>query len=285
MRNIIRADLYRIFRGRGVYIILAVVTAFQILQIASSGRGQIGVSFEDHSAENENNYYETIITPEGNQIMVYSPPEVIMTGRAAPFKVAEMSDNIIFFLLPFLVIVAAADFSRGMVKNTIAGGTSRTKYYASKLILSGLICIALFLVYIIVPIIGGTIINGFGGSFDLEFLGELIKVYLPQLFLIFAYACIGMFITFTLKSKAALISIYLACTFVPSLLIFITGSFNDRIYNLANYLIPANIQSFGYPEGMMPVDADLTRALILGGLYILTCTIGGILLFRKAEIK
>jgi len=274
MRNIIRADLYRIFRGKGVYIATAVFLVFIITIIATNGMGTIGVDIHVFQNPDElDDYAEGLTVRE----------EVKMTGKIAPIILADGTSDIIYFILPFIVIIAAADFSKGTAKNLISAGESRLKYYIAKLILIGFACIVTVVTFVVLSILITTLMNGFGGSFDMEFVKEVAKIYLPQLYLIFAYSCIGLFVVFTLKSTASLISIYVAFAIVPTILIMIAQDINERVVDLMKYDLVFNMKTYAYPDGAFP--PDLTRTLILGGVFILVCTVGGFLLFRKAELK
>jgi len=200
------------------------------------------------------------------------------TGKAMPFYMSDLTQLIIYVLLSIIVIITAADFSRrgGASRNTIAGGTGRTQYYLSKLILTSLFCIALLLIHTILPMIIATIVNGFGESFRQRYFAGLLEVYLPQLYLMLAYGCVGTFIIIVFKNKAVLVSVYLAFLLIPLFA-------NIYYLDLIKYDMQFNMMAYSYNYYQIPPDSF--RTLLLGGVYILACTIGGILLFRKAEIK
>ena len=280
MRNIIRADLYRIFKGKGVYVAIATFIAYLILLVGSSGMGTIGV---DVSSIQNPDDVTMVEVADGVEVAIRDFTPTKVTGRIAPKALADGVSDLIYFFLPFIVIIVAADFSTGTVKNLLAGGLSRTKYFMSKMILIGIICVIIVLMFLIFSIGISTIINGFGGSFDSELLKEIAKIYLPQTYLLFAYACIGLFLAFTFRSKAALISIYLAFSLVPTIIIFILQTANEKFVELIQYDLVFNIKTFAFPDGAYP--PDLTRAAIMGAIFILGCAIGGMLLFKKAEIK
>lgn len=273
MFNIIRADLYRIFKGKAVWIAIAVFLFTVALQVVSEGTGTIGIDVTRIQYSDEEEILVDNWWAEG----------FVLTGKNAPLVMADGSSDIIYFLLPFIVIIAAADFSNGTVKNLLSSGLSRSRYFMSKLILVGAVCVLLVLTYVLTAIVTGSIVNGLGGDINLEYMRKIAEVYIPQLYLIFAYACIGLFLAFVLKSKSALISVYIAYSLVPILAIMMLGDINESFYNLMDYEIVLVTKSFAYPDGAFP--PDLPRALIIGAVYILGCTAGSLLLFRKSEIK
>jgi ABC-2 type transport system permease protein len=268
MFNIMKADLYRIFRGKGIYITLAFVIFITALMVLSNGNIQVmTINTEPETITIGGEVYDLTMSP---------------TGRIAPFQMASSTDILVWFMLPFIVFIAASDFSQGAVKNLLAGGSSRMKYYIAKLILSAVICMVLTLFFIVLSILFGTMTNGFGGRFDAGYVGEVLKVYLPQTFLLFAYTCIGIFLAFTFKKVAVLNTVYIAFAFVPSLTILILSDFSEKFIKLSEYDLYINIKACAN-AGL--VDVDYTKLMILGSAYILTTTIGGMLLFRKSEIK
>jgi ABC-2 type transport system permease protein len=263
MRNIIKADLYRIFRGMGVYIAFTVLLIVIIAQVAEAGI--IGIA----------------IGP------VY---DGYMTGRNAPILIASYSDNLVYFLLAFIVFITSADFKNGAVKNLLSCGVSRTKYYFAKLVLVAVVSAVLMLFFFVTAIVTATIFNGFGESVDAEYFITIAEIYLPQLYLLFAFGCVGTFLIFTIKNTAALNTIYIAFTIVPMMVLSMASTVDrtlidyDLIFNMKWFAIDKVYPIVGI-ESLNPPATNLPRALILGGAWILTSTVGGILLFKKAEIK
>jgi len=209
--------------------------------------------------------------------------EVVLTGFTAPFEMMLNSDSTLFFLLSFMVIVAAFDFSAGTVKNVLASGTSRAKLYISKLALSLLLCFILSLLAITVSTASATIIRGFGGIFDFAFIGSVARAFGAQLLILFAITCVGMFFVFTTKNVVAFIGLYLAFGLIPQFLLAFIVSFNDNLTFLFNFDLwgsavrSVNIDLMILPEAVM---------LILSGVVcIFFSTIGGILLFKRSEVK
>lgn len=281
MLNIIKADIYRIFKGKGVYITFVIFLTLILLQVLSNASANVGVNINSIQKPDE---YTTIISDDGSEVYIYGVPErEIITGKIAPFVMAETSDNLIYFMLPFIVFIAAADFSNGTVKNLLWGGVPRIRYFLSKLILTAAVCLILSVINIAVPIITATIMNGFGGNFNLQFITDVLEVYLPQTYLLFAFSCAGVFIIFAAKKTAILNTIYIALSVVPILLVLILSEFNDWFLKLMDYDIVSNMKMFAYPDGTIP--PDLNRAVLIGAVFIAVSVIGGILAFRKSEIK
>ena len=277
MKSIIRADIYRIVRGKGLYITLAVFLAVIVLQVASGANMNTGISYST---------VETLSTIEDLESLesldpadLFNPP----TGVEAPFRAMGESHNILYFMMPLIIFIVAADFNSGAAKNTLACGVSRAKYYCSKLILSCACCALLLVAYIIISTLAATAINGFGGVFDGEYTLNVLKIFLPQLWLCLAGIFVGNFFAFVFRRSSAFIGIYIAFLLIPSVLIFILSFISDIFEKLYDFELTMSIgvmtQISSMPTG------DIARTMAVGAGYIAAAAIGGFLIFRKADIK
>lgn len=262
MLNMIKADLYRIFHGKGIYITIGLLIIIWALQILPETFGTIGMNIEDL------NEVETVTQ---------------LTGMNTPLKVMESTDNYLYFLLALIVFVAATDFSSGTAKNALSNGMSRVKYYFSKLILSSIFCVVLVLVSIIVPTFFVTLKSGFGGSIDSEYIFQLLKAVALQLFMFLSVTSVGVFLAFTTKRTVAVNGFYIAFCLVPMLIIVILMNVSDKFMKLLKYDVVMNIRSIAHIDVM--TQNDVTRVLIIGSVYLLLSTMVGLLIFRKGDIK
>jgi len=253
-----KADLYRIFRGKAFYITLLLFLAFILLQVVTGYTESLIPTMQDR-----NN------TP--------------ITGATAPFEMMNNSDTTLFFLLSFIVTVAAFDFSAGTVKNVLASGTERAQYYLAKLVLSLIFCFLISFVMVTLSSAMATMIRGFGGEFDTAFIGRVSRAFGAQLIVLFAVTCVGVFFVFVAKNVAATIALFLAFGLLPQLIIAFVASFNENLTFLFNFDL------WGNAVRLVNVDlmkaSDIVLALLSGTFYIAVSTIGGIMLFEKSEVK
>ena len=263
MRNIIKADLYRIFQSKGVYITLAI-----FLVLIYTPFGTITIEESD---------------PDAPQITVEETDSVLRfpTGREAPREFAGTSDNVVYFMLPFICSVIAADFSSGAIKNHLAGGVSRRRYFAAKLLILAGICTTLFFTRLVVATLVSTAVMGFDGSFDREFLLETAGIYLPQFLLCLAFVYLGAFIIFAFRKTSTLNALYLCTALLPGTFLLIFSLISDRFKPLFYADLIFNINTFAV-GGAPP---NLPRSLIVAVTYIIACIWGGYAIFKKAEIK
>jgi len=240
MTNILKADFYRLLRGKGIYV-TTVLLVFVIF-IAAAGDSIFGIN-----------------TGDGD---IFAS----LTGATAPFWVMSAPDTLRGFLLPFIIFVAAADFTSFTVKNTLSSGEPRAKYYLSKLALSCAFTTFLVFISIVLSTVFATIGSGFGGEFNSDFVLRLLQMFGAQTFMYIALTCVGIFFVFATKNAAAVIGAFLAFCFVPTMLIAILAAGNESLAFLFNFDMAMNMSRLANPETMAAID--IARALALGGVYI-----------------
>ncbi len=270
MLNIMRADIYRILRGKGVYITMIALLLFIGLQVAVGQYGTVGVDIVELEELSE-------------ELSGYTTPESAFTGGGAPFYMLKGADNLLYFMLPFIAFIVAADFSSGAVKNALSAGTSRASLYMAKLMMCAITCLIVMALNIIIPILVGTIMRGFGEPLNMDYIVRLIKPFLAQYLLALSVTCVGVFIAFALRSTAALNSAYIAFCLVPMLIMTVLFQNNSDLAFLLKYDIPMNMRMLAHIDNV--AGGDVARAFCIAGVYIVASIAGGIVLFGRAEIK
>jgi ABC-2 type transport system permease protein len=257
MTNILKADFYRLLHGKGIYITTALLIF--VIFIAAMGESLLGIN-----------------TGDGD---VFAS----LTGATAPFWIMSAPDTLRSFLLPFIIFIAAADFTSMTVKNTLSSGEPRTKFYLSKLILSCLFSFFMVLITVVLSTVFATIGSGFGGEFNWDFVSRLLQMFGAQVFMYISLTCVCVFFVFATKNAAAVIGAFLAFCFVPTMVIAILAAGNESLAFLFNFDMAMNMSRLSSIETMEA--ADIARAFALGGVYIVSSTLGGIMLFKKSEVK
>jgi len=147
MLNLMHADMYRILRGKGLYIIFAIVVAVAILTIfVFRAAMQTGVMIAPADAE----YFNPFLSQE------------VITGADAAFMALNSMDFNIYIFLPLIIIIAMTPFSSSAVKNELTAGISRAKFYLSKWILASALSIVVIALYLGLAILFGIIDSGVG---------------------------------------------------------------------------------------------------------------------------
>lgn len=266
MIEIMKADLQRIFRGKGVYITFSLFVGFVLLTIFEAGH--IGIRIETDTLSSHSDLDVT---------------GFLLTGKEMVFYLMRNADNILYFILPFIIFIAGADFSSGTAKNMLTSGTSRVTFYLAKLLLAIGCSTFIYCSYLVIPTVFVTNKNGFGGSLNGEFFLSLIRPFLLQWLLILAVTSVGIFLVFTTKKVATVNSGYLAFLLAPSLIIMILIGYNEKFINFIHYDLVYNMRTLGYFSELL--SKDITTSLLMGMGYILVSTVGGLLIFRESEVK
>ena len=275
MLNIIKADLYRIFRGKGIYITFGILVAIIILQ-AIAGTGTVGMNTSavvDGATEAEiieSAMEETLAITKAN-------------GMAAPFVMAGASANLIYFLIPLIIFSAGIEFSSGAVKNAISRGMSRTKYYFAKLIPALFFAVIIQVFNLIIPTVIATIRHGFGGRFTGEWVVDVLKVYGAQTLIMFAITCVGAFIVFLTRKTSATIGLFIGFLLVPTLILSLLAMISSKLENLINYDLGVNMNLMANLSELP--NGDIVRMFVLCAIYIIGATLAGIAIFKKSDIK
>jgi len=269
MRNIIRADLYAIKRGKALYITFGLVLLLNILLIiATHSGGGIHIGFTiDAAAVAE----------------MANAPQIELNGIQMLVRMYSEMDNLMYFLLPLVLVAAAPIFKHGTVKNDIAWGISRTKLYFSKLTVAVGLCLMLVLFHMGTGTLIATVIFGWGGAVPDAFWSTALLTIGAQTFMLLALTCIGVFLVFTFKRTAMVNGAYLAFLFVPPVLLSIFHEIGFDISRVMNFDM---MLGMGQLSALRQLDTgDIIMTLGMGAFYILATILGGLALFKRAEIK
>lgn len=279
MLNIIKSDLYRIFKGKSIYVAIIIILILASVSCFSMSPGHIGVntSFEEQPLiEDEeilNKVYETDSILETRELM--------KEYGAYPLDKAQLgaNANLYYFFIIIVVIVLVTDLSNSTAKNTLSSAISRKKYYMSKLIT----CIGLGTFLVLVNNYGSYLINLImnGKEFSAGFL-EITKLTILQLPILYGIISMLVCIGFCFRKTGTFNSITIPLIIVMQLVIMGCSSlFHLNANNILNY-------EFQYIIGNLITDPSNTyilKTLVLAVFYILIFNVIGYRVFKKTEIK
>ena len=136
MINIIKSDLFRLFKGKGIYIIITLIIGFSIINAYSISPIHIGLNMTENKfsygldEEWSEKLYDSRSLAETREILLNH-------GDFKANIVSLAQNNVIYyFMIAIVVIILSTDFSCNTIKNSISTNISRKKYYFSKLLLS-----------------------------------------------------------------------------------------------------------------------------------------------------
>ncbi|MDD2495193.1 MAG: ABC transporter permease subunit [Tissierellia bacterium] len=277
MINIIKSDLYRILKGKAIYIVLAVITILSVVSVVGMSPGHIGLSIGSNVDMSDLEMMEEISSAktlgEYREIMKNN-------GSFALDKdIVVTNVNLYYFFIVIAVIVVATDFSNKSIKNTISSAISRKEYYFSKLLL--ILGLGTFLIlfnnygtYILNLIINGK-------AFSTPLL-EFTKLTIIQLPLLYGIISLLVCLAFVLRKTSLFNSI--SIPFIMVVQLIATGIINLFKLN-ADWFNNYEIQLALTKLVNNPTNKYIVSCALLGIAYIVIFNTIGYYAFKKAEIK
>lgn len=278
MMNIIKADLYRIFRGKAIYITIIVMFIFMSLSIVELAPGSVGMNIDPDeessmalSKEDERALYETDSILEERKIM-----------KKYPYKldkaIVGANANLYYLFIVVIVIVISTDLSNSTAKNTIASAISRRKYYFSKLICGLLLCTLLILLNNFGTYFVNLLVNGKSFSSNIGTITVITLYQLPIMYgIISLLVCISVLAKKTSIFNTIAIPFLIVCNLILMAIISI-------------FKVSPNIMNFEYQNILVGLASNhsniyILKSVILGFLYIIVFNLVGYFLLKRIEIK
>lgn len=279
MLNIIKSDLYRVFKGKSIYVAIIIILILASVSCFSMSPGHIGMTTS--SAE------QPLIKDEEILNQVYETDSILETRKlmkeygAYPLDKAQLgaNANLYYFFIIVVVIVLVTDLSNSTAKNTLSSAISRKKYYMSKLIT----CIGLGTFLVLVNNYGSYLINLImnGKEFSAGIL-EITKLTILQLPILYGIISMLVCIGFCFRKTGTFNSITIPLIIVMQLFIMGCSSlFHLDANNILNY-------EFQYIISNLitnPSNTYILKTLILAVFYIVIFNVIGYSVFKKTEIK
>lgn len=277
MINIIKSDLYRILKGKAIYIVLTIITILIMVSVVGLSAGTIGLSFDTGSDTSD----VGLATEVNNAKTLGEYRRIIKNSGAFALdkEIIGTNTNLYYFFIVITVIVLAADFSVKSIKNTISSAISRKEYYFCKLLL--VLGLSTFLVlfnnygaYLLNLIINGK-------AFSTPLL-EFTKLTIMQLPLLYGIISLLVCLAFVFKKVSLFNSISIPLiVIVQIIMISVTNLFKLN----ATWINDYEIQTALMKLVNNPTNKYVVSCAILGVMYIIIFNIIGYYSFKKAEIK
>lgn len=284
MINMIRADLYRIFRGKGIYIAMLIMLAMIGASIYNVGPGTVGmvevdgVSTSQYSAENgvlgDMSYeqVQNMSTKEFRKAMLK------VKGYELDRDILAVNMNMYYIFIFVIALVITTDFSGGCIKNTLSSAISRKRYFSSKAVLIFGLSTAFFFLNTYIVYFSNIIFNNKNLSSS---LWTVTKVTLLQLPPAFALMSVLLGIAFLTRKTAVYNMITIPFVIVFQLLMaFAIGTLGlDKKY--INYELQIMFSKLAWD----PSNHYILNSYLVCAVIIIVCSLLGWLSFWKTEIK
>lgn len=274
MINLIKAELYRIFHSKSIYVALSILILILGVDFVMKEGGNVYFGFQTPESTiqiGENG--EVIPLPNEEKEIVLS--EKIMTNS-----------SVLYYIVIIVgVSVLCVDFNKNTVKNTLSGSMSRVKYYLTKLLLM----LGFMTLFMVIYTYGFYIVSLlFIGKSSVIGLLDLTMIFLRQLPLLFGISAFMVLVTFLFKKTAAFTSTMLL---IPMLLQVAVGGL-AKICEVVSITLPVSkIMSyeFGaliYDVGFVNASSEaILKCVGVGFLYLVVFTGIGIIHFSRCDLK
>ncbi len=277
MLSIIKSDLYRIFKGKAIYIAILIILFLNITSAIGISAGHIGMSVGSTVDVTDSETLAEVASAKSLKEF-----REIMKSQG-PFKldkeVIGQNVNLYYIFIVIVVSVLCTDFSNKCIKNTLSSAISKRKYYLSKMILTFGICILLVLFNNYSFYFLNLFINGNEFASSLLDIGKYSIVQLP---LICGIISMLVCFAFLFKKTSAFNTISIPFIMVVQLIGF--GIINllhikaDWFYNYELQFALANLVS-------NPTTSYIIKCTLLGIFYIIIFNVVGYYSFKKADIN
>lgn len=284
MINMIRADLYRIFRGKGIYIavsIMLAMIAMSIYNVSPGSVGQMQIGDVDTAQYSVNEVALGDVTYQELQDMSmkdYRKMMLKVKDYQLDKDILAANINMYYTFIFIIALAVTVDFSGGCIKNTLSSAISRKKYFLSKAVLIFGLSTLLFFLNTYIVYFSNIIFNNKNLSSS---LWEVTKITLIQLPPAFALMSILLGISFLAKKTAT----YNVVT-IPFILVFqMLLAFAIGTLNLNKKYINYELQIMFGKLARDPSNHYILNSYLVCAVIMIGFTLLGWLSFRKTEIK
>ena len=280
MFNIIKMDLYKMFKSRSFYI-LNIALIVIILTVGIVMKVQVSMDYEkaqesnvSWSGEDSLKSDDPLLTEEG----YYQMQEESINGLdVKEFMTIQYSGITLILLALFIAILVCSELETGFIKNIIPLKNSRTSLIISKSIVS--------LIFILIQ----TAIGFAASALSTIILSGQINILHPkglavylglQIILSMAFASLVILISYLTKSKAAVMSIGILLSLnIQGLVLGVL----DKLMNLSKINI-SQLSIINNARMGMFDKTDYKRVIIISIVYFILYNIISTIRVRRMEI-
>lgn len=277
MINMMKADFYRILKGKAIYFTILVIILLSAISIIGLSAGHIGLAVSSNVDMRDPEFTEKLMEAK----TLKEVRKVMKNEGAFPLDKEELGTNInlYYLFIVIVVIILCTDFSNKSIKNTLSSAITREKYYLSKALLVFGICTILVLFHNYAFYFANLLINGKAFTSSLLEITELTLIQLPLI-----YGIISLLICFAYLFQKTSTFNTIAIPFVMVFQLIVMGITNllkikaDWFYNYEIQFALAKLADH-------PTGDYIMRCMFLGIIYIVVFNLIGYYAFKSTEIK
>ncbi|MBO4411439.1 MAG: hypothetical protein IKY02_00180 [Lachnospiraceae bacterium] len=273
MKELIKADLFRVWKSKLTLVTLILVLAFPVLMTLM----YLGINAM--AALDSEPLFGDLVSAN-----------MLMSG------VYSLTNNIGLVLPAFAGIFVCMDISHGTLRNKVIVGKSRVSIYLSHLIVSIIFNVAAITIYAAVTSGLALLFFRYNSSQGADAVKQILYWTINGTVSFVFVATISTFFGLVVRSIAPTIIFTIVLTMGLSMITSVVSLMDYEEYQYLVYLIPTFTSSSFSLNGMSlgslfnpgfeaPIDIMFMEGLISYGFFGVLNTVLGILIFRKKDIK
>ena len=259
MFNIIKADFYKFLKSKTVYVSLIVALLFATLFVVATyfGVQQMG-------------------QPGG-------PPVGAIATNTRGLLFSAIDSNIVIMLVAVMTsIFVSAEYSTGIIKDTVSSGKSRTKIFLSKLIVTAVGASLILTVNVVYQTFFGLLFLEYGTIFNTSEFLLILKTLLSAMMVVIAFNTLFATLTTAFKTLGASLASNIGLIMFGGLIFYLISLISDFFENITDYWLADNLSKVVQNAMLNTYDF---KPLIIALSYLAISVIAGILIFKKQDIK
>ena len=260
MRNILKADFFKLKKSRAFLICLLLILALGVLIVFA-----LQAAFTITES----------VGPEAIPGMTASPG-----GAWALGQVLSTGFHLVIIAV-LTALFVSSEFVYGPMKNMLSRGAGRLSVFFSKFLVSCAASLAILFVYMLAGLVTGTLLWGFDPA-GLVTASGMLGMILPQTLLTLSFTAVFLFISTTLRSSGGAIAVNIICATMVSTLLSALNMLLKLDIDLGIYWLEGAI---GRLATITPDSGDVVRGVIVGLVWMAVSLAAGGVLFRKLDVK
>ncbi|MCR5837994.1 MAG: hypothetical protein K6G88_15970 [Lachnospiraceae bacterium] len=277
MLNIIKSDLYRIFRGKSLYIVTAIIIFMAVISAITLSPGHIGVAVGTGSTMTDPDTVAKIA--EAKTLGEFRDVMKEIGTIKLDAQIIGQNSNLYYFFIVFVVVIITSDFSNKSVKNTLSSAISRREYYFSKLITVIGMGTVLVLFNDFINYVLNYVINGKEFASEIGYITKISLIQIPVVWtLICMLVCIAFFVRKTSVFNTISIPLLMILQVIAVILFAILRETPKWYTDFELQYVLSNMAN-------EPSNSYIIKCFVLSTVYIVAFVTAGYCAFKNAEVK
>lgn len=280
MLNIIKSDLYRILRGKTIYVAIIIMLLMATFSIYGMSPGYIGTTSAGDNNKPNQEISEEVMKELQETNSLTEMRKIIKENLTFELdkQIIGANSNLYYIFIAIVFVVICVDLANSTAKNTLSSAISRKKYYLSKLITILILGTVLMLINNYYIYFMNIAMNGKQCSSG---LADFTKHVLLQYPIILGMLGILVGLAFVTRKKSTFNTISIALLILTQLILM--GIIT--LFRIEPTILKWELQNILESLVQNPANKYIIKTSILGLAYFVGANLIGYYSFKKSEIK